>query len=354
MRDSSRHNSFSGSGSSSSFSNLSTVHSLYNVSEWVPVTEGLQARHYHNVAKRRVTDTSSSAGTRPMLPLPAPTIPERQATCGMASSSRYLHGGSTGSNDVISAAPQRPSPSPVNGHGRGSQANINNYSSSTLSLGGDLENEPAARSGAANNNQEQTALDAFAESLPLSPHEDPDLVGEAAAARFRSQRLYMTAQQQQNLYVSVTANGTAPYSSLLSPETSTPTPTQSTDQVNRPGSSPNPPTQSAPRQSTGMHERHRSAATMAEDEALRAQEAKTWDFMLAQMADWEERERSWKKFKEEAEKKVDAGVFRGQGLRLGLGGKGKMKKTLSGDSNGGGGRSKWMSKVGFAIVRKDV
>ena len=35
-----------------------------------------------------------------------------------------------------------------------------------------------------------------------------------------------------------------------------------------------------------------------EEEALR-QEKKTWDFMLAQMADWKEREKSWEKFRKE-------------------------------------------------------
>ena len=35
-----------------------------------------------------------------------------------------------------------------------------------------------------------------------------------------------------------------------------------------------------------------------DEEALR-QEKKSWDFMLAQMADWKERERSWEKFRKE-------------------------------------------------------
>lgn len=35
-----------------------------------------------------------------------------------------------------------------------------------------------------------------------------------------------------------------------------------------------------------------------DEEALR-QEKKTWDFMLAQMADWKEREKSWEKFRKE-------------------------------------------------------
>ena len=68
---------------------------------------------------------------------------------------------------------------------------------------------------------------------PLSPLEDPELVGTAAASAARERRLYMTK----------CINGR---------------------------------------------------------EALR-QENKTWDFMLGQMADWTERERSWDGFKKNVE-----------------------------------------------------
>ena len=68
---------------------------------------------------------------------------------------------------------------------------------------------------------------------PLSPLEDPELVGTAAANAARERRLYMTK----------CINGR---------------------------------------------------------EALR-QENKTWDFMLGQMADWQERERSWEGFKKNVE-----------------------------------------------------
>ena len=67
------------------------------------------------------------------------------------------------------------------------------------------------------------------DTVPLSPHEDPDLVGLEAATLARERRLYMERCE----------NGT---------------------------------------------------------EALR-QESLTWDFMLSQMADWKERERSWDKFR---------------------------------------------------------
>lgn len=51
-----------------------------------------------------------------------------------------------------------------------------------------------------------------------------------------------------------------------------------------------------------------------DDEAL-AQEGRSWDFMLKQMADWDAREKSWTKFRREAEK---PGLFRGRNGLLGL------------------------------------
>ena len=51
-----------------------------------------------------------------------------------------------------------------------------------------------------------------------------------------------------------------------------------------------------------------------ESEALR-QENKTWDFFLAQMSDWNERERSWEQFRKEV------GSSRVLGRRTGLKGK---------------------------------
>ena len=49
----------------------------------------------------------------------------------------------------------------------------------------------------------------------------------------------------------------------------------------------------------------------SEQLALR-QESKSWDFMLSQMADWKERERSWEKFRREV------GRTRVLGRRLGV------------------------------------
>ncbi|MCJ1370625.1 hypothetical protein MMC20_001838 [Loxospora ochrophaea] len=80
-------------------------------------------------------------------------------------------------------------------------------------------------------------------SIPISPLEDPDLVGAEAAERAKTRRLYI--------------------------------------------------------------------ARCNDEEALR-QENKTWDFMLAQMADWKEREKSWDKFRR------DVGNSRLLGRRIGL------------------------------------
>ena len=49
-----------------------------------------------------------------------------------------------------------------------------------------------------------------------------------------------------------------------------------------------------------------------DEEALR-QEMKSWDFMLGQMGDWRERERSWEQFRREV------GRSRVLGRRIGLG-----------------------------------
>ena len=52
-------------------------------------------------------------------------------------------------------------------------------------------------------------------------------------------------------------------------------------------------------------------------EALK-QENKSWDFMLAQMGDWKEREKSWEQFRREVSR---GGVL---GRRIGLGGRGSL------------------------------
>ena len=70
---------------------------------------------------------------------------------------------------------------------------------------------------------------------PMSPHEDPELVGPEAAAIARDRRLYMASVKK--------------------------------------------------------------GFTDAEMDIMRAHEAKTWDHLIAQMSEWEERDRNWNIYK---------------------------------------------------------
>lgn len=54
------------------------------------------------------------------------------------------------------------------------------------------------------------------------------------------------------------------------------------------------------------------------DEDALVEEGKSWDFLLAQMADWKERERSWDGFRKEVERKREKGKGGVLGLGLGL------------------------------------
>ena len=158
----------------------------YNIAEWSSVNSGHQARHYQAVARRRATvaDIEEKALIQAFASLTSPTFPP-PATSSPSSSS---------SNPT----------SPADGN----------------------------------------ALVEGASDYERYPHEDPDLVGPAAAQQAKERRLYL--------------------------------------------------------------EKHES-----EQAALR-QENKSWDFMLAQMADWKERERSWEKFRKEV------GKTRLLGRRLGV------------------------------------
>ncbi|KLJ09924.1 hypothetical protein EMPG_14663 [Blastomyces silverae] len=417
----------------------SHLHSLYNVSDWVPVAGGLQARHYHNVAKRRASEASRYDNMArhifpPVFQGVSETrngVSEPEAASASARSSPLLAAGMAGYS----------------------------HRSSSTSILASLHEEsvvhPRPRSppqiasgniaGAASS---QTDL---AAQLPVSPHEDPDLVGEAAAAMFRSQRLYITYQQQENYGIGAqpvspvtgrphqqaSAGRTHQYSSLITPaEAATPPSTPPQEENRRPSTAPNasttPTTQpefdtraqqqqqpqaqqqqqqqeqeqpppSERQTTTGNTTTHhqQSASTLPttattttstiststtttttstrptrqylDDDALCAQESKTWDFMLAQMADWEERERSWKKFKDDMDKKLNSGKL-GMGFGIGIGrgrgwgswsnsnssssggggaggGKGKLKKASSSSSSSShqfGHEKKWKRRVGLA------
>ncbi|EFQ98272.1 hypothetical protein MGYG_01306 [Nannizzia gypsea CBS 118893] len=325
----------------------SSLRSIYNSSEWVPVTSGLQSRHYRNVANRRVTSSSSEINAISRFIFPGLF----QTTTDITTSS-------------ISEMENRPSsrnvamPSPLG------QA----HNSSTITLVRSPTEEPSAVSTA----NETTSPTHSGIHLPLSPHEDPDLVGEEAAARFRSQRLYMASQQEELNRVRYPTPPRNPaqqqdtpsqpglvyqYSSLVSPASTsiefTPSPEQqrrarmtgspvssdnvilrsrpSRDRV-EPARSQSPETQqlnihaltqiptrtpataAAPNTTTppsteaepgpGTTARYNRRSLVDRDSVLRAQEAQNWDFMLAQMADGEGRERSWKRYKGQVEKQI--------------------------------------------------
>lgn len=294
----------------------SHLRSLYNVAEWVPATEGLQARHYHNIATRRATESSRAmALARTVFPLLNSPIQEACATvrdpsehdvteCSAAGSSRLEENqtwlliqdanGSTTGNSVDAAVDNN--------------TEVGTYTSNVpdTSLDGSNDNPPQG-------------------NVPLSPHEDPHLVGEAAAARFRSQRLYISYQQQENQSAQlrrlseITGRPRQSLSSSSQPSVPLAPPLErSLDQEvsldSQPGCVSNGSASAGP---TGRLGRHRATACQGADEALK-QEAKTWDFMIVQMSDWKRREQSWKKFRDEVDERFGAGILGGSCMRLGI------------------------------------
>ncbi|ODH51304.1 hypothetical protein GX48_02544 [Paracoccidioides brasiliensis] len=341
---------------------LTTSHlqSLYNASDWVPVAGGLQARHYHNVARRRASQASQYDNlARSTLSL-FQGLSEAMNSIDMSeidSTSSALRSSPTANAIRASHNIRRSSPSILGSLLEESVVHPRSQSPQLMTSG---------------RNASQTDL----AELPVSPHEDPDLVGEAAAAMFRSQRLYITHQQLENY--SVEALSINPltgrphqlpvtgrplrYSSLITPRPAgLSTHAASPEgQDSRPSTAPSATTAtgtaqteygefSTPqldRQMTVVPQQRSASHIQLDDDALCAQESKTWDFMLAQMADWEERERSWKKFKDDMDKKLSSSKL-GMGLgwgswSLSTGGKVKLKKAQFGHEK------KWKRKVGLA------
>ncbi|OJD27654.1 hypothetical protein ACJ73_00942 [Blastomyces percursus] len=378
----------------------SHLHSLYNVSDWVPVAGGLQSRHYHNVAKRRASEASRYDNMARHI-FPPVLLGVSEARNGV-------------SEPEAASALTRSSPllwAGLAGH---------SHRSSSTSILASLHEESVVHprphspqqmvsgniAGAASGQTDLAAL------LPVSPHEDPDLVGEAAAAMFRSQRLYITYQQQENYSVGAQpgplATGrphqqapagrtTHQYSSLITPaEAATPPQEESRRPSTAPNASTSPTTEpelytraqqqqqqpqpqaqerqqeeqeeqeqlpppereTTTRDRTTQHQQSASTPPTTSStttgptgqyldaDALCAQESKTWDFMLAQMADWEERERSWKKFKDDMDNKLNSGKL-GMGIGFGIGlgrghgrGWGSWSNSNSGSSSSGGGGMK--------------
>ncbi|KAF3491452.1 uncharacterized protein GIQ15_00969 [Arthroderma uncinatum] len=315
----------------------SSLRSVYNSSEWVPVMGGLQSRHYRNVANRRATSSSSEIDAISRFIFPG--LFQTAATDITTTSISEIENRPTSSRNV--AAPV-------------SLGTVHN--SSTLTLVHSPAEEPPATGPIPNESSLPTHSGVH---LPLSPHEDPDLVGEEAAARFRSQRLYMASQQEELNRVQAQSRNHAQqqepsqpglvyqYSSLVSPASTsiefTPSPEQqrrahgsptSPDntllrprisserieatrsrspevrQFNVPPLTPAPTVTPTPTPSAragpgpGTTSRYNRRSLVDRDDVLRAQESQNWDFMLAQMADGEGRERSWKRYKGQVEKQI--------------------------------------------------
>ncbi|KAI1935938.1 hypothetical protein LOZ66_004855 [Ophidiomyces ophidiicola] len=318
------------------------IRSLYSIAEWVPVTGGLQARHYQNVAKRRVTDLTRSGLPALTLVPPEPThvsryentstpdgISRRFATpaLGVGSSSTFGESHNLSSSSLINGPNPRPVSPPV---AAGSSTSVDYH--------------PGARS---------------IENLPLSPLEDPDLVGEAAAARFRSQRIYRVLQQEENSLQENQPSGSNSrnqelrqaahvyqYSSLI------------TDAANprvhqRPSTAPGLSTETTDADEPGpsyhvARTRQRSNTVDDYDEWLRAQESRTWDCMMEQMAEWEARQRSWKKFKDGVDKRLNSSLKKGMGWGTWSSSSGDGKRKLKKEFGSHPRMKKWKNKVGLA------
>ncbi|WEW59763.1 hypothetical protein PRK78_005243 [Emydomyces testavorans] len=332
----------------------SSIRSLYSISEWVPVTGGLQARHYHNVAKMRVTDASRSIFPA-LMPIASESAP-----------------GSRCENGSVSDGIARRFTAPTLNTG-GPSVFGENHNSSSSSLVHNSMQDPVVHprshspqpSAGSSTSLENHLWHHSAEHLPFSPLEDPDLVGEAAAARFRSQRIYRTLQQEENLNQQSQRSGANPrqqeprqsghiyqYSSLIT-EADNPRmhPRRSTEsdlsfEPSHADEEPGPSDQRTNATATAIT-RQCSNTPVDYDEVLRAQESRNWDFMLAQMADWEERQRSWKKFKDEVDRRLNSGIKIGMGWGVwsSVGAKRKLKKKQFGSHPG---LKKWKNKVGLA------
>lgn len=176
----------------------------YNVGNWSSIRTGHRMREYENVARRRAqrdTDVFHLMNTLSAVPAPIPT-PIMTAS-GSAALAMIAE---------ISESSARTYPSV-------SSDRTSSHSSS-------------ARASAQDSSSSSSSMSPAPVEAPFSPLEDPALVGEVAAARAKSSRLY------------------------------------------------------------------RETAMRDPIEALR-NENKSWDFMLHQMKDWEERDQSWTNFRKE-------------------------------------------------------
>ena len=337
----------------------SNLRSLYNIAEWVPATEGLQSRHYHNVAKRRASEAmnGTNLAARWAFPLIFSTVLETE----------------TGPTEGITGIDTgRRHTSPNLGDDRrdmlgSSSGNPTSSSYGWASFSGPSGSQSAGNSGS--HHQHEQLPDQLEQALPLSPHEDPALVGEEAAARFRSQRLYRTYQQQVNLS-SPGNNGQSRhqeqpghpyhYSSLIPPASSS-SPEWSSSQERDQRRTASPPARSAsPSPPYNVDETVRSTTIDAPSTtpaighqtsvADFEEESKTWDWMMSQMADWEQRQRDWKRFKENFDRRLASKRgFAWVNRYVNGGNRAKLRKTQDGtQANRNTNPKKWKNKVGLA------
>ncbi|KAF1811988.1 hypothetical protein P152DRAFT_40256 [Eremomyces bilateralis CBS 781.70] len=138
-----------------------------------------------------------------------------------------------------------------------------------------------------------------------SPHEDPDLVGEAAASRARASRQYREACVGPSSARTVMATA-AQYRALA-------------------GAS------AAGASAAGASAREQGGDFGAENKA--------WDFLVGQMSDWGERERGWSRFRErvvrigtERRRGVGGGEAGGSGRASGVGGTAGSRAVVSSSS----------------------
>ena len=198
----------------------------FNISEWSAARNGPQARLYESVARRRAHRASEDAELSRALAEtgfalgPSPPLPPLVAPAPAGA-------GGTDANVIANGASARGAPA------EGAPAATAAHAASETSSVRSADSTPAAGAPAPTH--------APASLLPVRPHEDPDLVGPAAATAARERRLYL--------------------------------------------------------QGCAREERARR-----ERDALRREDA-SWNFMLAQMADWAARERSWEEFRRSVRKK---------------------------------------------------
>jgi hypothetical protein len=223
----------------------------YSLSAWAPwptLECNPRRRQYENVARRRVEqgvliDTLVGAIVEivnPQAGLPQGQQGRQQQRRGVEPEQKAMGEGERVTTSLldIHAAPQpalrRSEELQVQGQAGGSTlavgADNNGSNHSSSSTSSTTPTSPHS-SSASTTIQPPPSTD-----IPVSPHEDPILVGPLAAARARSQRLYREM-------------------------------------------------------------------IVRDPARVLAQESHSWDFILAQSADWEERQRTWKQFQKEKEEK---------------------------------------------------